>query len=175
MSKTTSARIEIHGFATYPQLVLGIQFSGDFCPAYTFKPGREFVIISHQCAGHACLHKNILGTVLTVKDVATMIQLQKLCNKWEGSCCGQFYTSLDDLINYREDLRSLLNCDCNRSYQSFVEGWYPVDLTDQSLAALASDILPSDHDDLIEWEYESQQFCGIVGRWSLVILGQNCD
>lgn len=106
------------------------------------------------------------------------MKIQMLSDAWLESDAGCFGVPLDEVLKYREQLKALfgLGVDCNQSYQDFEEGIYPIDCSPEALKALCEDDLPEELDDLIEFgDNKFARFCGFVGRWSLFVLGENCD
>jgi len=144
-------------------------------PRHEFKPGREFINLQHQTSGHACHQVYLQATVLTPREP---VKIQMLSDAWLESDAGCFGVPLDEVLKYREQLKALfgLGVDCNQSYQDFEEGIYPIDCSPEALKALCEDDLPEELDDLIEFgDNKFARFCGFVGRWSLFVLGENCD
>jgi hypothetical protein len=159
-----------------PRLVLGIQAfedNGQF-REYRFKPVRRFLPIAHQTAGHACYQHYLYGTILTPREHVAAA-MQAINGHWLETDCGCFAVSLDEVLEYRSQLQSLLQADCNLSYRDFEEGIYPIDYTPQTLSSLQTDEFPADLDELIDWESDLDRAVGCIGRWQLFILGENCD
>jgi hypothetical protein len=189
--RSESEWFKLHWWEKTPALVLGVRFapiqtewrrsddgsSDQYCTTwkwnhYRFAPGREFVPISHQTAGHACQHHH-----LWVSELSPTVEGHSLINdvcRWDGSCTGMWGVSFDELVEYRATLRRY-GVDCNKAYDDFEEAIYPIDCSTEALKLLASDALPEDLDDLIEWDSELSKLSGCMGRWGLYVLGDNCD
>jgi hypothetical protein len=159
-----------------PRLVLAIkayEYREEFRD-YSFKPVRKFLPIAHQTAGHGCHQHYLKGTVLIPRDdVAAAMQV--LNDHWLDTDCGCLGVSLDEVLEYRQQLQSLLHVDCNLTYRDFEEGIYPMDYTLQTLSSLQIDEFPQDLDELIEWQDTFNRTTGFIGRWQILILGENCD
>lgn len=153
-----------------PALVLAINNDG-WDEEYEFKEGRKWQKIQHQTAGYACHQHFLLGTILTPKDHRA---LHRLCKRYDDSCLAQ-PASLEAILEYRSDLKELLDADCETSYWELEEGYYPIDATHENLQKLCTDELPGELDDLIKWRNDIQKLFGFIGRWRLYVLGDNCD
>jgi hypothetical protein len=92
-----------------------------------------------------------------------------------NTCLGTGVVNLDEIIQYRSILKEKLGVDCRVSYDSFEEAIYPIDCSVDNLKKLCVDDLPDDLDDLLFFENDLRRFAGIVDRWHLYILGENCD
>lgn len=108
----------------YPTLLLG-SLKGPL----TFRPDCPWdpAIYSNQTAGYACHHPTIHGVVLPLSDkgyrIANQIQQEFLDSQlgWMSE------NSLNDIIKYRSFLQER-GLDCNYTYETLEEAWYPVDL-----------------------------------------------
>jgi hypothetical protein len=141
---------------------------------YDFAPGRSWRYIAHQTAGLACHQIYLLATILTPKG-GVAEKMNQISERWLDSNCGALGTSLDEILEYRSQLNSLLGVDCDNSYRGFEEAIYPIDCTAQNLAKLTDEILPQNLDDLVVWPSDSDRYLGFIGRWKLYILGGNSD
>lgn len=164
-----------------PQLVLAIEipkrgFEED-ARTYQFKLGRTWLKLAHQSAGHACHQHYLLATVLTPKTVKVAQGISALDRKWLDSQAGCWGVPLSGVLDYEADLKRLLGAGCNTSYRSFEEGFFPLDTEFLSAVAAEADLasLPKDLDDLIEWRTGFERVGGSVGRWKLIVLGENSD
>lgn len=157
-----------------PMLVLGIHVHGDESPDCKFKPGREWEFIEHQTAGHACHHESLMATKLIPK-LSVESAMKELSDKWLESDAGVWGVSLKQIVEYNDDLKRLFGAQCQGCHTYFQEAYYPVDI--EYLPLLTDEALPKDLDDLIEWKWKDDidKTIGMIGRWSLVILGENCD
>lgn len=160
---------------TLPQLVLGIEVdpTSEYSKDYKFKPGRKWIKLAHQAAGHACNQHYLICTVLRPKSVEMLQNMQRLADKWEDSQAGWWGNSLKTVLEYQKDLKELLGVDCNICHGKMEEAFYPVDL--DFVSKLAEDNLPNDLDDLIEWDSGWGRSLGCIGRWGLYIIGDNSD
>jgi hypothetical protein len=147
-----------------PMLVLSLK------KAYRFKKGLNWEYLVHQTAGHACNSHYIKAIQLNPKPKAKRI-IQEINDEWLESDCGLGVSSLNEILKYREKINKELKVDCNTSYMDFEEGIYPIDCTSKNLKKLCRDKLPDRLDDLLYYP----PLAGIIGRWKLYILGQNCD
>jgi len=163
----------------FPVLILGIEYDGWMMKEkseikYNFAEGREWKKIAHQTAGLSCHQHYIIGTVLKPKNVDVYKKMNILTKKWSNSDCGTFGVSLNELNEYRDDIKTLFGLDCNNCYRYFEEGIYPIDCTQEALEALTKENLPKDLDNLAIWEKDLDKILGCIGRWNLWILGENC-
>jgi hypothetical protein len=155
-----------------PQLVLAVKVYHEYDLEYKFK--EEFKPIAHQTAGIACHQHYMYGTLLKPKKEA-LESMVKMSDHWLDSNSGAFCCSLDEILEYRKQLQDWFGLDCNISYANFEEGIYPIDCSAKALATLQTENFPEELDDLIEWEDDFDRVCGSVHRWSIFILGENCD
>lgn len=158
---------------TFPKLVVGIKHDPDSIQSYDFKDEREWLNIRHQTGGNAHNDNYLTVTVLKPKNVEILEKMMEINNCWKDSSCGFFGVNLDDLIIYRNQLKELLDVDCNHSYRDFEEGIYPINLTAENIRKLSSDEMPDNLDDLIKYERDFERIVGCFGRWNLYILGEN--
>jgi hypothetical protein len=155
------------------RLVLGIIQRGGEGSTHQFLPERHAEVFEHQCGGVSCAHQVIHGIALKVRP-DKFDGVRKLCERWYGSEeWGGSSLTLDSLLRYRADLKELLGADCNGSFPTFMEAWYPLD--PGFAPELSAEPLPEDFDALIDWSRSPDRFCGCLNRWSLVILGENSD
>lgn len=152
-----------------PVLVLAIKYP------HRFKKTRRWLKIAHQTAGHGCHQHYFFGTILKPRK-QTLDKIKEINDSWLETDAGCLsYPSLDDLLKYRNQLKTLLGVDCNYSYADFEEAIYPVDCTEENLTKLTSEKLPKNLDNLISWNNKIEKLLGCFGRWNLYILGENCD
>ena len=158
-----------------PVLVLALRHKHDL-RKYNFAEKREFVNIHHQTAGNACHDNYMTGTIL-IPRAETYEGMIQVDNYWRGLNCGAFSdASLDDILEYRSQLKELFGADCNFSYKDFEEGIYPIDCLEENLRKLSLDkfsININNFDGLIKWNSESERLSGCINRLSLYILGHN--
>ncbi len=161
-----------------PRLVLVTEpdvrslFDGD-ARDYAFKPGRDWLKIEHQTAGHRCNQRYLIGTVLTPKNPEVSRGMVALARKWFNSQAARGENPLDALIDYRADLKSFLNADCNDSHGKMEEGLMPIDI--QFLPQLVTETLPKDLDDLILFDTGWERAAGCADRWQLYVVSVNSD
>jgi hypothetical protein len=159
-----------------PQLILGIEvnaksFGSDYPPrSYRFRPGRQWLNITHQVAGHGYKQRYVIGTPL-VPTPAAKLGMSRLCSEWYDSDIGVGHIQFADLLLYRDNVKTWLGADCNLSYEGFAEAIYPIDV--EYTSKLAADVLPNDPDELVDWESGMERASGSMNRWSLVVLGKN--
>jgi hypothetical protein len=101
--------------------------------------------------------------------------MKEIADHWYYSDVGIFGTALNDILTYRKQLEKL-GLDCNREYPDFEEAVYPIDPSVDVVKRICeNDIDVDDFDEWIEFGEGLDKFLGCVGRWSLLILGDNCD
>lgn len=133
-------------------------------------------LASHQTAGIGCHQHHLLLRPLQPKSVGVLRAMLTLTQRWYDSQAGiGGPPPLAEALRYRADLAELLGVDCNSSYHRLEEGFYPIDLTAEHLAALTDEPLPARLDDLVEWASPLDRACGMLGRWQLLLLGSNSD
>lgn len=159
-----------------PSLVLGIDIHRDFPRKYNPKHKFKFKKIAHQTAGHACNQHYVFGLVLDPKPSVKKAMIE-ISEDWLDSDAGVFGVSLIEILKYREQLNSKLKVDCNRDYQDFEEGIYPIDYSRENLRKLVKSIgdIPEQLDDMLKWDSTLDKIAGSIGRWQIFILGPNCD
>lgn len=83
--------------------------------------------------------KLMWGAGLTMKPGISAI-VEELVEKWNQESCqiSRFGASstLDALLQYRQDLVNYLGVDCNYSFRNLISGLYPVDCNSATLAKL---------------------------------------
>ena len=72
-------------------------------------------------------------------------------------------------------LNDKLGVDCNWSYEDLAEAIYPIDCTVDNLRKICVDEIPDNLESLIEFDNDMSSVFGIVNRWKLYIIGENCD
>jgi hypothetical protein len=156
---------------TGPQMVLAAPVT---LPArkVRFTGARQWWAVQHQSAGVACHQRSWIVSPLTVRPeyaagVAAIAGADHCCAGMFGS------PSLDMLGVYRDLVRAHLPADCNHSWPDYEEGVYPLDV--DRIAELVVDEIPERLDDLCVWPSAFEKMVGMVGRWKLLILGDNCD
>ncbi|MBD3249637.1 hypothetical protein GF336_06345 [Candidatus Woesearchaeota archaeon] len=152
-----------------PKLVLAVHDS------YNFRKKEDWKYVVHQTAGHGCHNIYMLAREIRPrKNIKEKIQ--EISDTWLDSCWGMSRSPmLDDLLEYRKQLNNLLGVDCSFSYNRLEEGIYPIDCDEKSIKKLTSEKLPKDLDNLIGWKDNLEKCMGIIGRWNIYILGENCD
>jgi hypothetical protein len=149
-----------------PTLVLALKSEYQMEQPELWKP------IVHQGGGHGCHPLYIYGMVLLPRpDI--LETLKEIERHWYDTDAGVFKTTLDEVIEYRTMLKTLLKVDCNHSYHDFMEGIYPIDCDVTTIRRLAISPVPDNLDDLIVFENGIARMSGIIGRWSLYILGES--
>ena len=166
-----------------PSIVFGIKIFSDYDLRYwdmLDKTKREWKKIAHQTAGIGCHQHHMFGTILSPKK-GIEVCLNKLNDIWLDSCCGAFGVSLDEVLQYRENLIEFLDVDCNETYQDFEEGIAPIDCGSEleNLKKLTNESFPksaADADDMfLKFDNSLDRLIGSMSRWRLFILMQNCD
>jgi hypothetical protein len=151
-----------------PVMVLAVKSN------YYFKDKGKFQAIAHQTAGHACHQHYMLGRILQPR-LKTLKAMNKINKYWFYSDCGAGTPSLDEVNEYRRQLKELLDVDCNYSYPDFEEGIYPIDFSIQTIRKLCSDKLPDRLESQIHFKSKTEKILGSIINWNLCILGDNCD
>ena len=122
---------EIEGIMDCPILVLGelVRWEREVDPDdyKALKKDRKWYHIHHQGAGLGCRHPEIVGTILEVSQ-STKKKFKKLHAKYyEGNLGFMGDPTLNELIEYRNDLQTILKVDCNIRYEKLMESFYPID------------------------------------------------
>ena len=167
-------------FPELPVLVLGLEVSDYELENdhkwsrlhYNFKNDKEWFLMTHQSCGLLCRHPHILGTVLQTNE-ETRKKFVELIELYFETNLGIVGITVDELNEYRKNLKFLLGVDCNYSHSSLEESIFPVDL--EYLKNLTTEELPENLDDLIIWENSFERICGSINRWKLWIIGENSD
>jgi hypothetical protein len=168
---------------SYPKIVLGIQVPSFYFEEHypykwrelKFTKSRTWIKLAHQSGGISCNQSYFFATFLNPKSTKVLENIILLQNKWFESNVGAFGTSLDSIIEYREDIKKLFGVDCNSSWKKFQESVYPIDCTDENIKKLTDESFPEDLDNLIDWNNGFERAAGCIGRWSLCILTENSD
>jgi len=156
-----------------PVLVLAITQRPDFFQTFNFKPTRQWLKIQHQTAGYACHQVYMDATILKPREPE---KLHIINREYSDSCINMWGLTIDCIVAYRQKIIDLFGVDCNETFQYLEEGIYPIDATQENLKKLCKDRLPKDLNNLVDWKDNSfGKFCGIMGRWQVYILGDNCD
>lgn len=163
---------------TLPLLVLGVRVKDwefkdeENARDYKFAKTRTWHRIVHQTAGLACHQKHLTGTIITPKTGEVAMGLSGIATEWYDSNVGIGGASLENILKYRESLLKI-GLDCNYSYPDFEEGFYPID--PEYARQISAEPLPSNLDDLIEWDSGLSRAIGSINRWGLWVLGPNSD
>ena len=176
-------RIKVLGEFKYPEehglklpiIVLGIKTSEEYPCGYEAKKEYNLIKIKHQTAGHGCHQLYLFGSVLEPKNKK---QIEKLANYWFETDEGVFGPPiLNSVLEYRKQLKKEFGVDCNECYADFSEASYPIDCNINNISKIAKNIksLPEDFDEMLVFNSNLHKLCGMIGRWSLFILGKNCD
>ena len=161
-----------------PMLFLGMRIESDYemrDKSFLRHPVLKWRRICHQTAGIGCHQHYLWGARLPPRNTSVERKMRVLSDKWLDSNVGAFGASLDDVNDYRNDARSLFGVDCNHEYMHFEEGIYPLECTGQSIARMTSVELPESLDSLLRFKSRMGVMFGMIGRWKLYVLGQNCD
>jgi hypothetical protein len=160
-----------------PVLMLGILVDSEYPETYSAKESKvlHWQKIVHQTAGYACHHRYIEGIILPVTP-AVNDYMRLIESRYVETQISQ-PASLGAVVNYQAELVRTFGetVKCDSTHYLLEEAFYPIDATPEALKTLTTAKLPSDLDDLIQWESDFEQLCGIIGRWGLFILGQNSD
>jgi len=138
---------------------------------------RDWFKIFHQTAGHACHHHNLIATIIKPK-LNVYNDMCEIDNKYFNSDIGLCFVSLEEVNKYNKLLKDMFNVSCNLTYESFEEGFYPIDYTPENIKKLTSERFPIELDNFIDWGGDTHpwnKFSGSIGRWKIFILGKNCD
>jgi len=173
MSKEDFKFLEDEHKIDLPVLVLAITQSLDFFQTFNFKPTRKWLKIQHQTAGYACHQVYMDATILEPREPE---KLHILNREYSDSCINMWGLTLDCATAYRQRIIDLFGVDCNETFRYLEEGIYPIDASKENLKKLCKDRLPKCLNNLVDWQGNSiGKFCGIIGRWQVYILGDNCD
>lgn len=151
-----------------------------------FRPmaaGRDWFGIQHQIGGMACDQVRVQATLLRPRPevLAGMIEIEE--KGFDGGTGGFGPPSLSECAAYDASLKRLFGgmVGCERSHGFLAEGFYPLDPTQEALAALCGETLPEDLDALVDWGRIPSpglfpiRLAGSSGRWRCAILGANSD
>ena len=161
-----------------PMLFVGMKIEADYelkDKCYLKHPVLRWRKLFHQTAGIGCHHHYLWGARLKPRNASVGRKMRTLSDKWLDSNVGAFGASLDDIDEYRNDIGMMFGADCNNEYRDFEEGIYPLECTDRILGRMTSDELPDRLDSLLRFKTRMAVMFGIIGRWRLYILGENCD
>lgn len=170
--KARDMKSEFHEF-TEPRLVLAL-LDRTWTKDFSFVPGRDWVRLQHQTSGHACGQVHMWCTFLTPRpeNIAAISEIER---EWYDTDLGAWEVTLDALFKYRKMLNEKLSVDCNWSHSDLAEAIYPIDCTVENLRKLCLDEIPDNLESLIEFDNDMSRVFGIVNRWKLYIIGENCD
>ncbi len=161
-----------------PMLFLGMRIESDFDlsdKSYLKHPVLKWRKMCHQTAGIGCHHHYLWGARLPPRNTSVERKMKALSEKWLDSNAGTFCSSLEEIIEYRNDIRTLFGVDCDHEYRDFEEGIYPMECSERSLKRMTSLELPERLDSLLKFKTRMGVMFGIIGRWKLYVLGHNCD
>lgn len=158
-----------------PVIVLGISIQVEYPRKFIAKKDFYFKKIVHQTSGHACNQHYIYGVVLTPKNNIVKNAIKAISDEWLDSDMGCFGVTLSETLKYREQINKTLGVDCNASFQSLEEAFYPIDYSKENLERLSSKKIPDNLDDMLEWKDNMDRVFGCINRWGIYILGENCD
>lgn len=144
--------------------------------------------LRHQTAGVGC-HQHYMWVIPLKPRPEVEVAMYRLEKHWYAQDTGALGVPLDELVEYRGQLRDWLHVDCNWTYRYFEEGIYPVDGTPEHIKRLTEQELPEDFDELLEWtrpddpedpqererRVAMRHLMGFIFRWKLFILGENSD
>lgn len=135
---------------------------------------REWHHILHQTSGHACGTLDVVCTFLEPRPNVLAV-MNEIDRTWYDTDLGAWSTPLDDVVKYRQILNEKLGVDCNRSYTELEEAVYPIDCSAENLRKLCVDQLPDDLESLLKFDRELDRMMGMIDRWKIYIIGENCD
>lgn len=162
----------ILGSVVYPHEFEGDSMSDPFEPKEDFKD--RWIRICWQGSGHGCSHTYIQGLLLE-PNPETLNKMWKLSHDYVNSCLGAFGLSFNDISEYRGRIQKDFKADCQYSYRHLSEAVYPMDYDPEVLWRMTAGTFPKDPDDMINWKDALGQLYGLIGRWNIFILGENCD
>jgi len=167
-----------------PVLVWGFPVEGvaDVEELGPLPSGYVWRALAHQTTGLACRTFRVVGVLLESRPqaVPVLAGLAGFADRAGHDCVGIGGVSLSELAAYR-DLLAAHGLTAEGCYQWLTEGVYPVDATEESLAALSSTPVPSSE------ELRAQRAAAASDEWSAVltawrspvptlfVLGANCD
>jgi len=170
--KARDMKSEFHEF-TQARLVLAL-LDREWTKDFSFSPGRDWLRIQHQTSGHACGQVRMWCTFLTPRT-DTLAAINDIERSWYDTDLGAWSVQLDDVLKYRKMLNDKLGVDCNWAYEDLAEAIYPIDCTVDNLRKLCVDEIPDNLESLIQFDNDMSSIFGIVNRWKLYIIGENCD
>lgn len=134
---------------------------------YPFTDQRKWMKIVHQVGGGSCIQHYMIATILNPKP-EIRDAMQQISDWGLSSCLNDF---LETKVEYRNELKRLLNVDCNHSYAALDEGIYPIDCSVENLRTLCTDELPDDLDEFIDWSKQEKGIRIDHAAWRVYILG----
>lgn len=154
-----------------PRLLLGIKSLPEGCQ---FVEPERWSEVEHQCGGLACNQKKMVAMELAMPP-EIQAKAWELHMEYYGTNAGAFPCSLLEYNEYNSRLALLFGVHCQQSHRDFMEGYYPVDISEHSIGVLTTTKIPGELDDLIVWGGELSRFIGMVNRWKLAFIGENSD
>ena len=170
--KAKDITAKYHDFVE-PRLILAIKVReapGNF----ELDDRREWHRILHQTSGHACGTLDVICTFLEPHPNVSVV-MNEIDRTWYDTDLGAWSTPLNDVIKYRQILNEKLGVDCNRSYDELEEAVYPIDCSPENLKKLCVDDLPEDLESLLKFDRDLDRMMGMINRWKIYIIGENCD
>ncbi len=170
--KAKDITAKYHDFVE-PRLILAIKVReapGNF----ELDDRREWHRILHQTSGHACGTLDVICTFLEPRPNVSVV-MNEIDRTWYDTDLGAWSTPLNDVIKYRQILNEKLGVDCNRSYDELEEAVYPIDCSSENLKKLCVDDLPEDLESLLKFDRDLDRMMGMINRWKIYIIGENCD
>lgn len=170
--KAKDIEAKYHEFVE-PRLILAIK--PRTTPSnFELDDSREWHHILHQTSGHACGTLDVICTFLEPRPNVLAV-MNEIDRTWYDTDLGAWSTPLDDVVKYRQILNEKLGVDCNRSYADLEEAVYPIDCSIENLRKLCIDQLPDDLESLLKFDRELDRMMGMIDRWKIYIIGENCD
>lgn len=170
--KVSDLKAKYHDFVE-PRLILAIKIK-PYTKDFELDSSREWHHILHQTSGHACGTLDVVCTFLTPRPEVIPV-IHEIDRTWYDSDLGAWATPLNDVIKYRQIINEKLGVDCNRSYADLEEAAYPIDCSKENIKKLCIDELPDDLETLLKFDTDLDRIMGMINRWNLYIIGENCD
>jgi len=147
-----------------------------------FNSSLPWVAVTHQSAGMGCHQRRVIGVPVTLHEagVELAVKLGGFADvAWNDghSCVGIGGVMLSELEGYHR-LLSSVGLSAEHTWEWLEEGCSPVDATDTNLEALGS--LPGFSGEIHTLIEDSSSWGGLRlfakdSRWSVLVLGENCD
>lgn len=159
-------------FRTYlpngPELWLIILQRVALLEQYKFRSSARWRASKLICGGLYRRQLLLLGTQLRVRDNQCSF-LEDIADRWVD--CPLPPMTLQDVNQYQKQLQEHNNVlSCNETHRYLMEGFYPIDCSQEAIKLLSNSRVPADPDDFLYWENDRLREAGAMSRWTLAVL-----